>query len=894
MNLTPPSAPSAPSVLDAALAAAARGHCILPCWWIEPTSAGNVCTCPKGPACDSPGKHPLHHLVRHGLGEASSDANLIRSWWSRYPKANAALALARSGVIAFDLDIYKGDHARLEELCRIHGPLPETTAQLSGSQAGVHLIYQAPPYPIRGEIGGITLRGRNYIVIAPSSHVSGGRYTWLDGRDPVPLPPAWAEALRRPTTEGTQGVPAPDDEPAYVRAVSSEKRMQDALAHLSREPGEVKGVSQAGTAFNVCRSVIRGYALRDPADALVAILRYYNPRCTPPYRDEEVARRVVAAYEDATTPAWGSYYEPEPDKHRRLLSEIGLDPKPHVPGQENSPGQGILPVSTLEVRHAVNAAAKRMKRSTEATTVRDGVYLARVASASPLVETFDEDPSVVAVHTIRAAVRSVPANASAQQITDVLAASATMAGIQVDDLRAAVTHAMQEYASETIAAAAAEAEKARRASERTQRVDAARDAQRAMAIADAAPADDAALKAILIPNSDGSGVKACGQNLEAILRWSSATRGFLTYDPLAKALHVTDGPFKPYPINGLEVAIKNWLEKSWELYTPTGAVAEQILHVARTFGTRDPLVEYLGALRWDGVGRISKWLTTYCATESTPYTDSVGAMWLISAVARALCPGAKVDTVLVLEGHQGAKKSTALSVLGGEWFCDTPIDFSNKDSRLLAAQKWIVELAELASLRGRDSETLKAFLSARKDSFRPPYGRANEDFDRRCVFAGTTNVDEYLHDQTGARRFWSVKVGSVDIPALQRDRDQIWAEAVYWYQQGARWWFEGDEQKIADDVAEERRLEIPWASLLASWHAALHATAKPGPFSLQDIARALQIETKEIPRYQSALGQALRECGFVKRRAKHGVTAKGAARPWLWYPPDDEVSTAVA
>ena len=170
----------------------------------------------------------------------------------------------------------------------------------------------------------------------------------------------------------------------------------------------------------------------------------------------------------------------------------------------------------------------------------------------------------------------------------------------------------------------------------------------------------------------------------------------------------------------------------------------------------------------------------------------------------------KVDTVLILEGQQGLRKSSALAVLGGEWFCDTAIDIANKDSWALVGSKWIFELAEMQTVRGsRDVDALKGFITRREDVYRPPYGRVAVKSPRRAVFVGTTNAAEYLkHDPSGYRRFWPVDCGDrIDLEGLKRDRDQLWAEAVVRLKAGEQWWLTDSEAKLAEAQAEERAEE---------------------------------------------------------------------------------------
>src|SRR5581483_7104435 len=179
-----------------------------------------------------------------------------------------------------------------------------------------------------------------------------------------------------------------------------------------------------------------------------------------------------------------------------------------------------------------------------------------------------------------------------------------------------------------------------------------------------------------------------------------------------------------------------------------------------------PVKAYLHALLWDGVQRVDTWLSAYLGAEDTEYARAVGSRWLISAVARIYRPGVKADCCLILEGPQGIKKSTALRTLAGEYFTDELADLGSKDAALQIRGVWIVEISELDSLARSEIASIKAFMSRTADRFRPPFGKRVVECPRQCVFAGTVNHTEYLRDETGARRFWPVLCGTIDIEAL--------------------------------------------------------------------------------------------------------------------------------
>lgn len=233
----------------------------------------------------------------------------------------------------------------------------------------------------------------------------------------------------------------------------------------------------------------------------------------------------------------------------------------------------------------------------------------------------------------------------------------------------------------------------------------------------------------------------------------------------------------------------------------------------------DPVRDYLAEVegKWDGIKRLDDWLTTYCKAEDTPYVRAVGRRHLVASVRRMRQPGVKYDYILVMESPEGMNKSTSVEVLAGaDAFSDqTILGLEDRTAQEQLAGVWLYEIADLTGMTKADVDKVKAFASRTVDRARPAYGRILERRPRRCTFWGTTNDDRYLKSQTGNRRFLPVGVGRIDVDALRRDRDQIWAEAAVAKSAGEP--IALDKSLWADAAREQeaRRVLDPWEEILA-------------------------------------------------------------------------------
>lgn len=248
---------------------------------------------------------------------------------------------------------------------------------------------------------------------------------------------------------------------------------------------------------------------------------------------------------------------------------------------------------------------------------------------------------------------------------------------------------------------------------------------------------------------------------------------------------------------------------------------EKVADALALIGRRNayhPVRDYLAGLHWDGMRRLDTWLVEGFGADDTPLNRAVGRKMLCAAVRRAFQPGCKFDFMLVLQGAQGIRKSTAIAALCPErsWFSDQlEVGSDPKVTIEKTAGAWIIEMPELDGMSKRDSNRVKSYLSTEVDEARLAYGRVKTIRPRQFVLFGTTNEKAYLKDPTGNRRFWPVPCRKAEPAWIAKVRDQLWAEASAVERNEALYLDTPELVETAKAAAHDASDFGPWFDLLA-------------------------------------------------------------------------------
>jgi hypothetical protein len=335
----------------------------------------------------------------------------------------------------------------------------------------------------------------------------------------------------------------------------------------------------------------------------------------------------------------------------------------------------------------------------------------------------------------------------------------------------------------------------------------------------------------------------------------------------------------PFPPNGFASGPPQQLNDPYDILLATlyfqangfpraskSLVSDALIFIAHE-NAYHPVRDYLNALHWDQTERVEKLFSHYFNAELPPepkpdqipeeqiaaqgerdqvvaYLEKISIGFMVGAVARVMEPGVQHDHTPVIVGRdQGTQKSTAIRTLCHDpaWFSDNlPPDVSDRDTKESLRGKWIVEISEVPHVR-RDVEQLKAFLTTRVDRYRAAYGRISQDHPRQIAFIGTSNDLEFV-DVSGNRRFWPfTSSGRIDVTAIERDRDQLWAEAQDLHRQGVQWWLPPMIEEIAKRQQENFIAADIWDDIIAKWLDDRNPPSDPPndkppkPFTMEDL-----------------------------------------------------------
>lgn len=249
------------------------------------------------------------------------------------------------------------------------------------------------------------------------------------------------------------------------------------------------------------------------------------------------------------------------------------------------------------------------------------------------------------------------------------------------------------------------------------------------------------------------------------------------------------------------VAILNRVAKK----QPYHPVRDYLEECYSRYGTDTTILESI-ALRYFGA--------------SEPIHQTYIIKHLIGSVKRVFEPGCKYDSMLILKGEQGAKKSTWLRTLyGDENFTDSVLGTEEKDSLMALSQYWACEYSEFETISTKkDVSQLKSWLARNRDDYRAPYAKTVKSHPRTFVLVGSTNRDDFLKDETGSRRFMIIPVErDIPIEQLVEERDRIWGAAVSLYRAGVASYLSSVEMKLQKIINEDYTQIDPWSDIIAAY-----------------------------------------------------------------------------
>jgi predicted P-loop ATPase len=309
-------------------------------------------------------------------------------------------------------------------------------------------------------------------------------------------------------------------------------------------------------------------------------------------------------------------------------------------------------------------------------------------------------------------------------------------------------------------------------------------------------------------------------NVAKILRHHPLLKGCVRYNEFAQSFERHYAPWNPVLgdwQDADDLRLNEWLVDNLNLVVKSQSTIKDGVSLAADYFRYHPLRDYLLSLpAWDGVDRLDFWLAEVTDSDRSEYLKLAGRFYIMGMIARAFKPGCKFDYALVLEGKQGQGKSTLFRVLAEPWFSEAFFDVNTNEGIMFIQGAWLHEFPEMHQVSKADLKAVKQFLTVVLDKFRRPYDKRHMTSPRVTVFGGTTNdLEQYLKDDTGARRFWPLRCSEVDIEWLKAHKELLFAEAIYRVNAGERIYPTRDEEDLYFVPEQKARtVDDQWIELL--------------------------------------------------------------------------------
>ena len=298
----------------------------------------------------------------------------------------------------------------------------------------------------------------------------------------------------------------------------------------------------------------------------------------------------------------------------------------------------------------------------------------------------------------------------------------------------------------------------------------------------------------------------------------------------------------------------------------------------------DTAQAWIQQLVWDGVPRVSSFVTAYLGAVSSDYNIALGRYLWTALAGRCSDPGVKVDMMIILQGRQGIRKSTAIASISPaeDYFFELNFNANDTDVARLMRGKLVAEAAELKGLGTRDVESIRAFLSRQHEKWVPKYKEFATSYARRCVIVGSTNEQRYLDDPAGTRRFLPLALHrTINTTAIVRDRNQLWAEAYAMYS------IQGIAHLDADEKSGNARADAsvvdPWSDIVNAYfdRVRMQSDLTDHISSTHLYTTVLGIETERINKsVQIRASRVMRDMGFESYRISAVANSRTQGYGW--------------